>query len=220
MSDTKKNFLGETKSEKTVSIIAIVLAVILIPILILNMVLILKNAFNPDEIPSVGKLTPLIVLTESMEREIHDGDLILTRDTPIEDIDVDDVISYFDPASKNKSVVTHRVIERYEEGGIVYFRTQGDNNDIADKYSVPAENVIGVWTGFRLPLMGRVMLFMQSTWGILICIGLPVIAFVVAELLHRRQKDKASQNDIDALKAELEALKKAKADEKSETDGE
>ena len=117
-------------------------------------------------------------------------------------------------------MVTHRVIERYEEGGAVYFITQGDNNNIADRYPVPAENVIGVWTGFRLPYMGRVMMFMQSTWGMLICIGLPVLAFVAAELLHRRQKDKASQSDLEALRAELAALKKAKAEDEGKPDGE
>ena len=214
----KKSFLGETKGERTVSIVALVLAIVLIPILVLNTVLILKNAFHPDTPPAIGKLTPLIVLTESMELKIHDGDLILARVTAIEDIEEDAVISYFDPASKSKSVVTHRITEKYEENGKVFFVTKGDNNNIEDKYPVPAENVIGVWTGFRLPYMGRVMMFMQSTWGLLICIGLPVIAFVVAELLHRKQKDKASRDDINALKAELEALKKAKAE--GEADGE
>ena len=221
MSDTKKrNLLGESRGEKTVSIIAIVLAVILIPILVLNMVLILKNAFHPDKIPSIGKLTPLIVLTESMEDEIFAGDLIVAKITPIEEIEEDDVITFFDPASKTKSVVTHRVIEKYEEDGKVYFKTQGDNNNIEDRHPVPAENVIGVWTGFRLGHMGKVMLFMQSTWGLLLCIGLPVLAFVLVELMRRYRKDKESKSDIDALKAELEALKQAQAESKGETDGE
>ena len=211
MSDAKKHLLGETKGERAISISAIVISVILIPILILNMVLILKNAVNPDQVPSIGKSTPLIVLTESMEPKIKSGDLIITKITATEDIGEEDVIAFFDPASKSNSVVTHRVIDKYEEGGKIYFKTQGDNNDIADKHNVPAENVIGVWHGFRLPLLGHVMLFMQSTWGLIVCIALPVSLFVLFEVIQRRKKDKDSQSDIDALKAELEALKQAQA---------
>ena len=220
MSDVKKHLLGDTKGEKAISISAIVISVILIPILILNMVLILKNAVNPDQVPSIGKSTPLIVLTESMEPKIKSGDMIITKITATEDIGEEDVIAFFDPASKSNSVVTHRVIGKYEEGGKIYFKTQGDNNDIADKHNVPAENVIGVWHGFRLPLLGHVMLFMQSTWGLIVCIALPVSLFVLLEVLQRRKKDKDSQSDIDALKAELEALKQAQAKADQNGDGE
>ena len=212
-----KKLLGNTKSEKTISIVAIVISVILIPILILNCVLILKSAINPDKVPSIGKLTPLIVLTESMELEILDGDLIITKVTDTEDIEVGDVISYFDPDSKNQSVVTHRVIEKVtDEEGNPAFKTQGDNNDIEDRYPVPAENVIGVWTGFQVHFLGNVMLFMQSTWGLIICIAIPVILYVVYEVVQRRRKDNQSKNDIDALRAELEALKAEKKNEQGE----
>ena len=215
-----KSILGETKGEKAISITAIVVSLLLIPILVLNMVLILKNAINPDKVPSIGKMTPLIVLTESMEPKIKDGDLIVTKITATEDIEEDDVIAFFDPASKDNSVVTHRVIGKYTEGGKVYFETQGDNNDTADLYDVPADKVIGVWHGFRLPLLGHVMLFMQSPWGLIVCIALPVSLFVVLEVLHRRKTDKESKDDIDALKAELEALKQKQAESQNTPDGE
>ena len=211
MSDKAKHLLGETKGEKAISISAIVVSLILIPILILNMVLILKNAVNPDKVPSIGNSIPLVVVTESMEPKIKAGDMIITKITATEDIGEDDVIAFFDPASKNNSVVTHRIIGKYEQDGTVYFKTRGDNNNTNDLYDVPAENVIGVWRGFRLPLLGHVMLFMQSTLGLIVCIALPVSLFILAEVLQRRKKDKESQSDIDALKAELEALKQQKA---------
>ena len=207
----KKNLLGETRGERAVSISAIVLSAILIPVLILNIILIVKSVTNPDEIPSIGSRTPLIVLTESMEDEIHDGDLIVTKATSTEDIKEGDVISYFDPASKSKSVVTHRVIKKITADGKVFFKTQGDNNDIADRHDVPAENVIGVWTGFRVRFLGNVMLFMQSPWGLILCIALPAAAFVLLEVMQKRRRDKANQSDIDRLKAELEALKQSQS---------
>jgi hypothetical protein len=63
-------------------------------------------------------------------------------------------------------------------------------------------------------------MFMQTTWGWIICIAVPLLAFIAYELISRKMKDKNSNKDMDALLAELEALKAAKAAEgadKSET---
>ena len=217
MSDNKEkkpslfSFLGQSKAERATSIVAIVLSVILVPILIFNCILIIKSVINPDKVPSIGNFTPLIVLTESMELQILDGDLIVTEITPVEEIAVGDVISYFDPASKSGSVVTHRVIEITEQDGALAFKTQGDNNDIADRYAVPADKVIGVWTGFQVHFLGNVMLFMQSAPGLILCLAVPVAAFVLFEVIKRRRADNKKQSDIDALRRELEELKAREA---------
>ena len=202
---------------KAVNIVAIVLSVLLLPILLINCVLIIKSMVNPDEVPSIGKYTPLIVLTESMEPKIQSGDLILCKEIKASEVKTDNVISFFDPEGNGSSVVTHRVIELvYEDGELVGFRTQGDNNDIEDRLTVPVENLVGIWTGKRVGLLGHVILFTQSTWGLIICIFLPIGAFVLYEVLRRRKQDQEKQNDIDALRAELEALKSGKSSEEAQ----
>jgi signal peptidase len=103
---------------------------------------------------------------------------------------------------------------------IVMYTTYGINNknldgtQAYDRLHVPVENVVGIYRGFRLGGLGHVALFMQSTWGLILCIGVPVLAVIAYEILRRKKKDKenqsdidAKQKDIDALKAELEALK-------------
>ena len=216
---SKLGFLGKTKAEVATSIIAVVLSLILIPVLIFNCILIVQTIFNPDEVPSIGKITPLIVLTESMELQIHDGDLIVAKETPTEDIEIGDVISYFDPTSKSGSVVTHRVIDIVYQNDSLAFKTQGDNNDIEDRYLVDADKVIGVWTGFRVRFLGNVMLFMQSALGLILCIALPVAAVIVLELIKKRRNDTKNKSDLDALRQELAELKaKANADGKSDPD--
>ena len=225
MSENKEtrtdNILGASKTEKTVSIIAIAVSVILIPILILNCILLIKSVIDPDKVPSLGKLTPLIVLTESMELEILDGDLIMTKITPIEDIEIGDVISYFDPESRSGAVVTHRIIEITDnDDGSISFVTQGDNNDIADRTPVPEKNVIGVWTGFQVHYLGNVMLFMQSGWGILVCIAIPAICYIAYEIIRRQRQNRAKDDDIEALKRELEALKAKSGDSDADSEGE
>lgn len=198
---------------KVVNVVAIVLSVLLIPILVINCILIVKGMVNSNEVPSIGKITPLIVLTESMDPNIKSGDLIICNKATASEVKEDDVISFFDPEGKGETVVTHRVIkiETDPETGAISFRTQGDNNDIEDRLSVPAENLIGIWSGTRIGLLGHVVLFTQSTLGIIVCIFLPIGAFVLYEVLRRRKQDMAKQSDIESLKAELEALKAGKA---------
>ena len=214
MSD--KNILGSTKGEKAVSIVAIVVSILVIPMLILNCILIMASAFNPDKIPSIGKSIPLIVLTESMEPEIHDGDLIVCKMADVKSITEGDVISYYDPDGNGKSIVTHRVIGVTENDGSLLFETQGDNNNIKDRYPVPEENVIGVWTGLNIRFLGSIIMFMQSTLGLILCIAVPVLAVIVVVAIGKKRSDDVNKRDIEALKAELEALKNAKENSASD----
>ncbi len=201
------------KKQKVLNIVGIALCIILIPILIVNCVLIVKGIANEDEVPGIFGRTPLIVLTDSMYPEIESGDIIICKDIDPEDVKVGDVISFFDPEGNGTSVVTHRVNDVITYEGKLYFRTQGDNNNAEDKASVPAENLVGIWTGTRLAGLGHVALFMQSTWGLIVCIFIPIAAFVVYEVLRRRKQDTKQQSDMDALMAELAALKAQQAEQ-------
>ena len=141
-------------AHKILTIVGTVLCIILIPILLINLTLIAKSYINKDEVPSIGGMLPLIVLTDSMYPEIESGDLILCHTAEAEDIRVDDVISFFDPAGNGSSIVTHRVIEIVEEDGALLFRTRGDNNNTEDKELVPAANLVGVYRS-RIPAAAK-----------------------------------------------------------------
>jgi cytochrome c-type biogenesis protein CcmH/NrfG len=53
--------------------------------------------------------------------------------------------------------------------------------------------------------------------GIVIFLILPICAFVLYEVLRRQKQDQAKQNDIDVLRAELEALRNGQAQVTAET---
>ena len=194
-----------------VNVIGIILCVILIPILFINCFLIVKGIANKNEVPSIGGNAPLIVLTGSMDPTIKAGDLIVTKKVDAKDVKVDDVISFFDPEGNGSSIVTHRVIgiEIDETSGEIFFRTQGDNNDIADMTPVPAENLVGRWEGTRFWGLGYVVLFTQSTVGIIVIIAVIVAGIFVYMMIRKRIQDK----ETDSLKAELAALKAAQGGE-------
>ena len=194
-----------------VNVIGIILCVILIPILFINCFLIVKGIANKNEVPSIGGNAPLIVLTGSMDPTIKAGDLIVTKKVDAKDVKVGDVISFFDPEGNGSSIVTHRVIgiEIDETSGEIFFRTQGDNNDIADMTPVPERNLVGRWEGTRFWGLGYVVLFTQSTVGIIVIIAVIVAGIFVYMMIRKRIQDK----ETDSLKAELAALKAAQGGE-------
>lgn len=204
-----KNTLSKKKI--ILNVIGIILCIILIPILVINCFLIVKGIANKNEVPSIGGNAPLIVLTGSMDPTIKAGDLIVTKKIDAEDVKVGDVISFFDPDGNGSTIVTHRVIsiEIDENSGEMVFRTKGDNNDIADMTPVPAENLVGRWEGTRFWGLGRVVLFTQSTVGIIVIIAVIVAGIFVYMINRKRIQDK----ETDSLRAELAALKAAQESE-------
>ena len=200
---------------RALPIIGIVLCVILIPILIVNCTLLVKSLINQDEVPDFAGVIPLIVLTDSMYPDIKSGDLIFVSKTDAAEVQAGDVISFFDPAGGGSAVVTHKVIERIEEDGKLSFRTQGINNNTADRLPVPAESLVGLYSGTRLAGAGNVALFLQSTPGLFVCVLLPLVALVLYEVLHRRKQEKSKDQDIDALMKELEKLKAERAQQEA-----
>lgn len=205
-------------THRVLTIVGTVLCIILIPILLINITLIAKSYINKDEVPSIGGTFPLIVLTDSMYPDIKSGDLIICNTAEAEDIKVNDIISFFDPAGNGTSVVTHRVIEIVDKDGAIYFRTRGDNNNTEDKQLVPAENLVGVYK-MRIAGAGHIAMFMQSTTGLIICVVLPIILLVGYDVIRRRVYEKNKQSDTDALLAELEALRAEKAEKEKTSVG-
>ena len=241
-------------------IIGTVLCVILVPILIMNCALIVVGFTNPDRPPSLFGYTPMIVLTDSMEPLIKTGDIIISQQVDPDSVNPGDVISFFDPGSPTDAILTHRVISIYEEDGVRYAITAGDNNANSDyerdvrnakkdqndpdgklagvqkkatimkdekkpsyeyviydghrdskPVALTEDELVGAYVYTRIPVVGKISMFMQTTWGWVICIAVPLLAFLAYELITRKKKDKSKAKDMDALLAELEALKAAKA---------
>lgn len=88
---------------------------------------VLKNQYAP-----YFGYTYFEIQTGSMEKEIHVDDYVFVKIT--KDVEVEDIISYFDGAN----VVTHRVVEINEDEII----TKGDNNNANDA-PIHREDVIG-----------------------------------------------------------------------------
>lgn len=200
-------------AHKILTVVGIILCVILIPLLIVNVTLIVKSYTNPDEVPSVGGAIPYIVYTDSMSGTFESGDLIICKEVEAKDVKVKDVITFVDPAGNGTSLVTHRVIEVIKnENGTLSFRTKGDANNAEDDYPVPEDKLVARYEGFCIAGLGSVALFMQTTPGLIVCVILPLVLLIGYDVVRRKISDKSNKQDTDALLAELEALRAAKAE--------
>lgn len=157
----------ENKEEKSgaahrvATVVGAVLCVILLPILIINVTLIIRSFTNRDEVPSVGGIFPLIVLTDSMYPDIQSGDLIFCHTEAPENIKIGDYIVFFDPAGNGTSIVTHSVVGISEQNGGIAWITRGIANNADDTMPVPADKLVGVYKS-RISKLGNVVMFIDT----------------------------------------------------------
>ena len=200
-------------SSIVINVVAIVLCVIFGIMLILNLTIIIQGIVNPDRPPAVFGTTPLVVLSGSMSGDAKDhievGDLVFIGKVDVEDLQVNDVITF----KQGKSYVTHRIIREGvdEKTGERIFYTKGDANNAEDTYPVYKDEIIGIYEGKRIGKIGDFVLFMQSMPGMLIFIGIPVVLFLVVDFLFRRKQKAKTEKSTADLMAELEMLRAAQA---------
>lgn len=197
----------KTTLQWIVSVVGLILCVIFGFMLVCNLTIILKGTINPGRPPSVLGITPMVVLSNSMsgnaEDHIEVGDLIFTGKADIEKLKVGDIISFME----GNIVVTHRIIEvRTSEDGAISFITQGDANNVEDAEPVTAENLVGICKG-RIPKLGDFALFLQKPVGMMLFIGVPLLAFIIYDIIRRTKAAGRENKKTAAIEAELERLR-------------
>ena len=192
----------EKKLNKIKTIAGLVICVILGFVLICNLTIIIKGSIDPDTPPSVFSITPLVVLSGSMSGDAEDhievGDLIFITDIEYSELKIGDVVTYRD----GKSFTTHRIVGVGEDG----FVTKGDANNTEDSRPLTEEKLIGIVKG-RMPAVGNFALFLQTPLGMVVFVGLPLLAFVLYDVIRRQLYSKKEGNKTAELEAELERLR-------------
>lgn len=164
----------------------ILACIILIPILIVNLSIMFQAKTNEDKVPSIFGYKPFLVLSGSMENEIHKGDLIITKIIDPEMVKVDDVIAFRDAEN---TVTTHRIIEVVENNGENYFITKGDNNSSQDKNLVSLDDIEGIYIG-RIPGLGSMMNSLaEPTTIIILLLGITIVFVIGFAISSKKQRE-------------------------------
>ncbi len=159
------------------------------------------------------------VSTGSMEPAIPIGAIILTQKTDIEDIQIDDVVSFYSKeAYMQGSIITHRVVERdLGSDGKVRLTTRGDANSSADIYYVDGDNLIGrlVWNSAGDNPVAKAIAFLSGSVGFFTCIALPIL--LVAAGIFRKSM-KTMLEEIKNIKQQMQEIpEEGSADEQATT---
>jgi len=194
------------KEKKPVSRKKIIIAVVMISVAFFGSFLvyfILQISFNTES-PIV------VVISESMEPQIHKGDLLYVMGRKQENIkngtiiDKDGDIIVFNaqglwPTAPLEPIV-HRVIDKYQVGDTWYFRTKGDANSIPDAAPIPESRVIGVVVG-GIPYIGWVKILLTES-GLLIPLLVVISALLIISIvrdIYKGDDDDQDEKNKDEL---------------------
>jgi signal peptidase I len=149
------------------------------------------------------------------DHTLHVGDIIIIQKVNPNDLNANypnsDIIVYRNP--NGVTPIVHRIVDKQEINGTLYFKTKGDGNgpitwpnvpnyydNIPDARGVPQELVEGKVV-FRIPYFGWITLFMRgNSWAlpvvILLILLLVAIEFVVP--LVKEKKKRTVQQTVKA----------------------
>lgn len=162
-----------------------------------------ENGFDPGTLIVVRKLSE-----EEIEHDLHPGDVITFRRYANNEpyLETHRIVEITEEMVKNNpacSIIMKEVVDgAWKHGQWTYYVTRGDNTPGEDvnasgNYDFASVfNIVGIWTGQKVPKLGAVMMFLRSPNGFMICIVIPVLAFFIYQLyifimtLTRKQKEK------------------------------
>ena len=160
------------------------------------------SLFLPEKVIDVFgfQLTTISRATESMVPTIEPGDIIMLKDVDEEDIEENDIISFYNYArgtnSQGQEVwikirIVHRLIEIDDETGA--YITQGDNNSSIDTIydetgnitDLTYDQVIGAYV-FRIPFVGTIVSGLRNP----LLVGLLIVNIGIIVLIVKLVKKK------------------------------
>jgi signal peptidase len=118
---------------------------------------------------------------------------------------------------------THRIVEIYDGGGYWIFQTKGDNNTLEDPLTVHESEVVAQYK-FRIPGIGKVFNYLQTSTGFLLVVVLPVFIFFIYHLVQffrvlfeyqnvknriKYEQERGRTEDLIAAHAKAEAVREA-----------
>ncbi|MGV9204943.1 MAG: signal peptidase I [Promethearchaeia archaeon] len=156
---------------------------------------------------SLGTNTPMVVvISGSMEPNIHKGDLLFLTDKEPENIkegtiedQQGDVIVYdargLWPGAPDEPIV-HRVVDQKQNESGYFFLTKGDANSYPDRAWVPANRIIGVVCG-GIPYIGWIKIFLTEYnlfIPLLVIFGSLLIISIIWDIYQETEEEQKEKN--------------------------
>ena len=174
-----------------------VLTLVFMLVLVGNLWMMFQSTVQHSKAPSILGYSPLIVNTGSMAGDKADdfnaGDLVIIHKTKKTlNLKKGTIITFVDPHSESKALVTHRINRVITHGKDHVYETRGDANNTSDKGVINPSQIVGVYQT-HLKGFGSKLMFLQSPKGMLLFIVLPLIILFGSDYIVQAFKSKASK---------------------------
>lgn len=176
--------------KKLIEIIAIVI--------IYNVILLGISYANKLEGADFFGYKAYIIKSDSMEKEISPGDVIITKKVGRTEIQKGDVITFL----QNGEVITHRVTNIEKIAGQKEYTTKGDNNNIEDSTKVSYKDIQGKKV-LTIPYLGKIVQVLENQIVVLV-----IILVILIDMFIKIQREEKIENRRE--KKKIEASKKEK----------
>ena len=234
--DNKKRGMDKKKVKKILNIVGNILLWGFVAFTVFFTIYVSSAKTDPNTgVKDVFGKSQIFILTKSMEPKIKEGDIIYIDLLEIDKtnaLKVGDVIMFMANLDGDEAGTyeqnTHRIHELYynDAGVHIGYYTKGDNNPDPDKEPVLFRDIIGVWTGSRIPVIGGFLEWISKPTGFMIVIVLPLVFLFLFELYrfisiitsYRAKKVGITAADEEAIKqaAIAEYLKQQNAANKDD----
>lgn len=145
---------------------------VLTALLIMILVVVVIQKFSNNKI-SVAGFHIFSVASGSMKPEYQIGDIIVSKKVDPKTLEVGDDITYKGEKGNLKGlIITHRIIEKEEKDGKIYFVTKGTSNEFEDP-KISSDSIYGkvVYKTLIFSFIGRVMTNVIAYYAIFIFVG-------------------------------------------------
>lgn len=139
---------------------------------------------------SLTSIRSFVILSGSMEPHLPVGSLVITL--PSDTYDIGNIVAF----TRDGITVTHRIAKKEVSRNIFSFVTKGDANNTTDEQKITQDAIIGKELLF-IPYIGRLIVFIKTVPGFLLCIVLPALLFIAYELRDiKREFEKEVEKKI------------------------
>lgn len=162
----------------------IALDILIVLIFLISVILIVANITADKENGEQANVFGYVissVQSDSMSGTFEKGALVVGKMVDDETVIAKDTIITFTQKVGNTYIQnTHRVVDVQSVGGVDIYQTQGDNRDrcpTPDEDWKTVNDVNSVYK-FHIPLVGGFIDFLKEPAGFIICLVLPMLAFI------------------------------------------
>lgn len=130
-------------------------------------------------ITKIGNMVPITISSESMISSLKKDDLLFTEVYNKKDkLKKGDIITFLTFKDYKTVVETHRIYKVINDGGLLSYKTRGDNEKKIDSKILIANDIVSVYTGNKVKYAGKLLDLLRNKNMFFITVILPLFLII------------------------------------------